>query len=173
MQGIKAPDPEMEKIFTELVSMHQTSLLRMCYLNLHDLGLAEDAVQETFVKAWKALPSFRGDSSVTTWLMRIAINTCRDMQRGAWLKHIGRTISLDQLAEPSASFSENEFAVNMEIAKLPAKQRETVLLYYYQNMNIDEVAKALGIAVSTASERLSRAKKKLRLALKEEMYFNE
>ena len=63
--------------------------------------------------------------------------------------------------------------MNMEIARLPAKQRETVLLYYYQNMNIDEVAKALGIAVSTASERLSRAKKKLRLALKEEMYFNE
>ena len=113
MQGIKAPDPVLEQTFTELVNAHQTSLLRMCYLNLHDSGLAEDAVQETFVKAYRALPAFRGDSDPKTWLMRIAINTCRDMQRGSWLKHISRTVTLDQLAEPSESFSEDAVAVNM------------------------------------------------------------
>ena len=135
-------------------------------------GLAEDAVQETFVKAYRTLPSFRGDSSLRTWLMRIAINTCRDMQRGSWLKHISRTVTLDQLAEPSESFPEDALAVNMEIARLPVKLRETVLLYYYQGMGIGEVAEALGIAVSSASERLKRAKEKLRYALKE-VYFNE
>jgi RNA polymerase sigma factor (sigma-70 family) len=62
--------------------------------------------------------------------------------------------------------------VNMEIARLPVKLREAVLLYYYQNMGIEEVAEALGIAVSSASERLKRAKEKLRYALKE-AYFNE
>ena len=172
MERIKAPDPDLEQIFTELVSSHQTSLLRMCYLNLHDTGLAEDAVQETFVKAYRALPGFRGECSMKTWLMRIAINTCRDMQRGSWLKHISRTVSLDQLAEPSESFSEDALAVNIEIARLPVKLRETVLLYYYQNMKIEEVADALGIGVSSASERLKRAKEKLRTALKE-VYFNE
>ena len=172
MQRIKAPDPATEQSFTELVSEYQTSLLRMCYLNLHDKGLAEDAVQETFVKAYRTLPSFRGESSLRTWLMRIAINTCRDMQRGSWLKHISRTVTLDQLAEPSESFSEDAVAVNMEIARLPVKLRETVLLYYYQGMGIGEVAEALGIAVSSASERLKRAKETLRYALKE-VYFNE
>ena len=172
MERIKAPDPDLEQIFTELVSSHQTSLLRMCYLNLHDTGLAEDAVQETFVKAYRALPGFRGECSMKTWLMRIAINTCRDMQRGSWLKHISRTVSLDQLAEPSESFSEDALAVNIEIARLPVKLRETVLLYYYQNMKIEEIADILGIAVSSASERLKRAKEKLRYALKE-VYFNE
>ncbi len=172
MERIKAPDPDMEQIFTGLVSSHQTSLLRMCYLNLHDAGLAEDAVQETFVKAYRALPGFRGECSMKTWLMRIAINTCRDMQRGSWLKHISRTVSLDQLAEPSESFSEDALAVNIEIARLPVKLRETVLLYYYQNMKIEEIADILGIAVSSASERLKRAKEKLRHALKE-VYFNE
>ena len=97
MQGIKAPDPSTEQVFTGLVSEHQTSLLRMCYLILHDSGLAEDAVQETFVKAYRALPAFRGQSNHKTWLMRIAINTCRDMQRGSWLKHISRTVTLDEL----------------------------------------------------------------------------
>jgi len=172
MERIKAPDPDTEQIFTELVSSHQTSLLRMCYLNLHDLGLAEDAVQETFVKAYRALPGFRGECSTKTWLMRIAINTCRDMQRGSWLKHISHTVTLDQLAEPSESFSEDAMAVNIEIARLPVKLRETVLLYYYQNMKIEEIADILGIAVSSASERLKRAKEKLRHALKE-VYFNE
>ena len=60
----------------------------------------------------------------------------------------------------------------MEIARLPGKLRETVLLYYYQNLKIEEVADVLGIAVSSASERLKRAKEKLRTALKE-VYFNE
>ncbi len=172
MERIKAPDPDMDKLFTELVDSCQTSLLRMCYLNLHDLGMAEDAVQETFIKAYRALPGFRGESSARTWLMRIAINTCRDMQRGSWLKHINRAVSLDQLAEPSESFSEDAMAVNIEIARLPVKLREAVLLYYYQNMKIEEVADILGISVSSASERLKRAKEKLRHALKE-VYFNE
>ena len=172
MQRIKVPDPATEQLFTELVNEHQTSLLRMCYLMLHDSGLAEDAVQETFVKAYRALSAFRGTSSLRTWLMRIAINTCRDMQRGSWLKHLSRTVTLDQLAEPSESFPEDELAVNMEIARLPMKLREAVLLYYYQNMGIEEVAETLGIAVSSASERLKRAKEKLRYAMKEE-YFNE
>ena len=173
MERIKAPDPETtEQTFTDLVNTHQTALLRMCYLNLRDRGLTEDAVQETFVKAYRALPAFRGDSNLKTWLMRIAINTCRDMQRGSWLKHISRTVTLDQLAEPSESFSEDAVAVNMEIARLPVKLREAVLLYYYQNMKIEEVADALGIGISSASERLKRAKEKLRTALKE-VYFNE
>lgn len=172
MQKIKAPDPSLEQRFTELVDTHQTSLLRMCYLNLHDTGLAEDAVQETFIKAYKALPGFRGESSEKTWLMRIAINTCRDMQRGAWLKHISRTVTLDRLAEPSESFSEDALTVNVEIARLPVKLREAVLLYYYQNMKTEEIADTLGIAVSSVSERLKRAKEKLRQSLKG-AYFDE
>ena len=172
MQRIKAPDPDLEQTFTEMVNAHQTSLLRMCYLNLHDSGLAEDAVQETFVKAYRALPSFRGDSDPKTWLMRIAINTCRDMQRGSWLKHLSRTVSLDQLAEPSESFSEDALAVNIGIAGLPVKLREAVLLYYYQDMTIEEAAEALGISVSSVAERLKRAKEKLRESLKE-VYFDE
>ena len=165
MQGIKAPDPATEQEFIELVDTYQTSLLRMCYLNLHDLGLAEDAVQETFMKAYKAMPAFRGKSNVKTWLMKIAINTCRDMQRGTWLKHIDRRVSLDQLQEASSS-------LNMEIAKLPVKLREVVLLYYYQDMRTEDIAEALSIAVSSVSGRLKRAREKLRHGLKG-VYFDE
>jgi RNA polymerase sigma-70 factor (ECF subfamily) len=94
------------------------------------------------------------------------------MQRGSWLKHLSRTVSLDQLAEPSESFSEDALAVNIGIAGLPVKLREAVLLYYYQDMTIEEAAEALGISVSSVAERLKRAKEKLRESLKE-VYFDE
>ena len=172
MQVVKGIDPSAEQTFTELVEAYQTSLLRMCYLHLQDMGLAEDAVQETFIKAYRALPSFRNECSLKTWLMRIAINTCRDMQRGAWLKHINRHITLDRLSQTIAPVSDDVIALNMEIAKLPVKLREVVLLYYYQDMKIEEAAEVLGVAVSTVSTRLKKARGRLRDALKG-VYFDE
>lgn len=172
MQGIKAPDPNAEQVFTELVDTYQTSLLRMCYLNLQDIGLAEDAVQETFIKAYRALSSFQNESSLKTWLMKIAINTCRDMQRGSWWKHINRAVTLDQLNSAILPVSDDVISLNMEIAKLPMKLREVVLLYYYEDMTTEEIADALGIAPSTVSSRLQKAREKLRLAMKG-VYFDE
>ena len=166
MQEIKTPAPDREQQFQELVDEYQVPLLRMCYLQLRDKGLAEDAVQETFIKAYRAWPTYRGESSVKTWLMRIAINSCRDQQRSSWWKHINRRVTLDMLPELSKDLPEDALAVNLEIARLPGKQRQAVLLYYYANLQIVEIAAALGIAPSTVSGRLKRAKEKLRAALK-------
>ena len=172
MQGIKAPDPGIEQQFRDLVAAYQTPLLRMCCLQLQDKALAEDAVQETFMKAYRALPAYRGECDIKTWLMRIAINSCRDMQRSGWWKHISRRVSLDMLPELPDSPSEDALTLNMEILRLPAKLREAVLLYYYANMQITEIAQALGLAPSSVSGRLRRAKEKLRAALKG-AYFDE
>ena len=172
MQKIKPPDPAVEQQFCELVSTCQTQLLRLCYLHLRDKGLAEDAVQDTFMKAYKALPAYRGECSMKTWLMRIAINSCRVAQRTGWWKHVSRRVSLDMLPEKSGDLSEDALTVNLEIARLPRKLREVVLLYYYAHMQITEIAEALGLAPSSVSGRLSRAKEKLRTALKG-AYFDE
>lgn len=157
---------------SELAEMYQEDLLRVCFLYLQDQGLAEDAVQETFLKAYRALPRYRGECSEKTWLTRIAINSCRDMHRTFWFRHVRWNELPDWTASCGPEVSEDAIAVSAEIARLPAKLKEAVLLYYYQDMTVNEVAQALGISQASVSERLKKAREKLRQALKG-VYFLE
>ena len=79
MSNVKGPDKAQNPDFEELVAQYQGSVLRMCFLYLCDKTLAEDAVQETFMKVYRGLNSFHGQSSIKTWIMKIAIHTCYDM----------------------------------------------------------------------------------------------
>ena len=74
MEITPGPARDIQATFTQLVDAYQKPLLNLCYLTLRDRTQAEDAVQETFLKAYRALPSFRGECSHKTWLTRIALN---------------------------------------------------------------------------------------------------
>lgn len=151
-----------DSAFEELVSQNQDKLLRTCYLYLRDRQLAEDAVQETFLKAYRSLPAFRGDSSQKTWLTRIAINTCRDLYRSEWFQHMDRRVTPEDLPECGAPFSSREESLIVEVMRLPRRLREVTLLYYYHGMDERDIAEALGISRSAVSDRLSRARRKLK-----------
>ena len=151
-----------DSAFEELVSQNQDKLLRTCYLYLRDRQLAEDAVQETFLKAYRSLPAFRGDSSQKTWLTRIAINTCRDLYRSEWFRHMDRRMTPEDLPECGAPFSSREESLIVEVMCLPRRLREVTLLYYYHGMDERDIAEALGISRSAVSDRLSRARRKLK-----------
>ena len=157
--------PSLDERFESLVERYQTSLLRTCFLYLGDAALAEDAVQETFLKAYRALPRFRGESSEKTWLMRIAVNTCRDVMRSGWFRHTDRRVTPDMLPETAAPPDLEASDLLAEVMRLPVKQREVVLLYYYQGMDVREAAKALGITKSSVSGRLKSARDNLRRLL--------
>ncbi|MEG2252621.1 MAG: sigma factor, partial [Clostridia bacterium] len=86
MEAVTGSGFFQEQAFCQLVTQYQLPLLRMCCIYLHDKSLAEDAVQETFLKAFKAISTFRGECSEKTWLMRIAINTCHDIKRSGWFR---------------------------------------------------------------------------------------
>ncbi len=151
----------------ETMVQYGERLLRMCYSYLGDRSLAEDAVQETFLKAWKGFVRFRGECNEKTWLMRIAINTCRDIRRSAWFKHIDRAVSLDQLSDLEVSFDARDDAVTKAVMKLRPRLREAVLLRWYQGLSAEETAQALGISRSTVYERLNRAQVVLKRELEE------
>ena len=160
-----AADESPKQRLTRLVGQYQTDLLRICYIQLHDTALAEDAVQETYLKAYRSMPAFRGGCSEKTWLMRIAVNVCRDMLRSSWFRHLDRRITPEQLPEPIAQPSEEDCFLTVEVMRLPQKYREAVLLYYYEAMTTDEIAQALGVAKSTVSARLEQGRQALRKAL--------
>ena len=124
---------------------------------------AEDAVQETFVKAYRSLNRFRGESCEKTWLIRIAINVCRDIQRTAWFKNLGRMVNLDDVKIPQEMQVKSE--VVDQIMRMPKKLREVVLLYYYEDMSQSEIAEVLGVSVTTVHRRLDKAREALRALL--------
>lgn len=156
----------LEEIFIHMVSEYQQKLLHMCTMYLHDGAAAEDAVQETFLKAYRALPQFRGECSEKTWLMRIAVNVCRDMTRSAWFRHTERRVTPDDLSLPAQGDPEDEREdLAQAIIQLPRRYKDALLLYYYQNMSQDEVAQALNTTPSNISKRLKHAREKLRIIL--------
>ena len=170
MGTVKGSDRNQEYALTSMIDQYQIPLLQMCFMYLHDKALAEDAVQETFLKAYKAMSTFHGACSEKTWLMRIAINTCRDMKRSTWFRYIDRHMTPEDIAPAPApqveDFDAEELA--QAIVKLPDKYKTVVLLYYYQDMTMREIADALGIAVSSVSGRLKQACAKLRKVLEKE-----
>ena len=85
----------------EWISRYSDDVLRTCFVLLSDRTLAEDATQDTFLKAWKSMGQFEGrhDASPKTWIMRIAVNTCKDYRRTQWLGKRNRVRSIDELPE--------------------------------------------------------------------------
>ncbi len=157
---------EAEERMDSLMAAHGDALLRMCYLYLQDEEMARDAVQETFLKAYRKWNSFRGESRALTWLTRIAINTCRDMRKTTWFKLFDRRVALESLPEPAYIQRFRDDTVLQTVAALPEKYRVVILLYYYQELTQDEIAKALGLPLPTVKTRLLRAKAQLRTQLK-------
>ncbi len=159
------PDRERDQRIEELIRLYQVPLLRLCYIQLQDRALAEDAVQETFLKAYKGFAEFRRESSEKTWLVRIAVNVCRDYQRGSWLRHTDRSVTPDMLQIGETQPETEDMDLSLAVMKLPPKMREMILLYYYQDMGTEEIARTLGITQSTVSYRLKKSREKLRKLL--------
>lgn len=165
MEVVTGPDSILREDFCRLVETHQTALLRTCYLILRDRGMAEDAVQETFLKAYRAADTFRGQCSEKTWLMRIAVNTCRDMRRRAWFRYMDRRITPEEIPEAAVPFAARDDSLTQAIMALPPREKETLLLYYYHDMTVTEIGESLHLSVSAVSNRLKRGRERLKALL--------
>lgn len=162
MSIVKGPDKLREEKLYQMIEKYEKELLRMCCVYLRDMSMAEDAVQETFLKAYKGLNSFRGNSRERTWLIRIAINVCNDMRRSAWFRFIDKKVDVDRLEIPRADQNDVSISLMMEIMRLPHKYMEVVLLYYYEDLKLNQIAEALGMSESMVSRRLRKAREMLK-----------
>ncbi len=162
-----------DELMEMLIRQHGNSLLRLCFMYLGDRAFAEDALQETFLKAFQALDSFRGESSAKTWLTRIAINVCKSIRRSAWMRHVDRNKSLDNLPAGEVPFEMADDTVIRAVMSLPERQRTVILLYFYQGFRVPEIAELLSRPLSTVSSQFQRGKAKLQQQLKGWYYDEE
>ena len=150
---------------SKLIERHSRRVRDYINMMVKDRDVAEDIFQETFIKAYRNLDSFRADSSEKTWLTRIAINTCKNVYRTGWFRYIDRTVTLDMITERPAPAAAEDDELTTEIMNLPVKLREVALLCWLQGMAYEEAAETLGISRQAVGSRLNRARKKLRFAL--------
>ena len=164
-----AQDPRREWL-ESAISRWEKPILRLCFAYLGDTALAEDAVQETFFKAWKHYDSFRGEAEEKTWLMRIAMNTCKDLLKSSWARNTDRFVTPEQLPEGAVPFEERDDTVTRAVMSLPPKLREATLLRWYQGLSLDEMSRVLRLPKSTVNYRLKKAKTMLKGELEEWYY---
>ncbi len=138
---------------------------------LRNPSLAEDAVQETMIKAWQSLPSFRGDASLRSWILRIAHNTSISMLR----RRRDRIMAPEDMPEVvggidparSSAALDDLRVVRHALEELDELSRSVVILREVEGMSYQEIADTLGVAVPTVKTRLLRARRTLGRALEE------
>ncbi len=164
MEQAAVPSYVREQRLQEWIDLYANDIIRICFVYLADRDQAEDAMQDTFLKAWKSMPSYerKGIENDKAWLMRIAVNVCRDYRRSAWFRHVDRRVSLDSLPRALEAADGRDRELTMDICRLPVKYRQVVLLYYFEGMNTREVSQALGLAPATAHRRLKKAEEMLK-----------
>jgi RNA polymerase sigma-70 factor, ECF subfamily len=169
LQDIALNEPDIER----LISEYSKGLVRLCYMLLKDVHLAEEAAWDTLYRAYRGYSRFRKESIEKTWITKIAINVCKNYMRKASYKELADSdyISLNYASnhESLAEFRSLE-AVELlnSVHALPEKYRQVILLRYYEQMSIVEISKLLNEKQNTISVRIRRAQDLLKQALKEE-----
>lgn len=175
-----------ESAFVEIMSRYRDRIFAIALGLLRNRADAEEIAQDTFIRAHRGLARFRGDSSLATWLHRIAVNLARNRYWYFFRRRRHATLSLDcalddssaatfadlvaaDAPDPARASATNEFAalVDMCLEKLDARHREILTLRTHLHRSYEEIAQALGINVGTVKSRIARARENLRALLAE------
>jgi RNA polymerase sigma-70 factor (ECF subfamily) len=154
--------------FWSLVEPYDRGLRALAYRLLGDRDLMDDALQEAYLKAFRALPSFRGDSAVASWLYRIVYNACLDQLRRAGRRRHAPLEAAGERSDPGpdpAEVATRRHDLGTALASLSPDMRAAVLLVDAEGMDYGEAAETLGIPRGTLASRLNRARAHLRRAL--------
>ena len=151
---------EMERV----VETYGTAMLRLSCMYLTDMSLAEDAVQDAFLKIYQAWRRFDSPEAERAFIMRVTVNVCKDYLRSAWKRRVNLVEKYPELPAPGSPIQE-QGRLYQEILKLKPRYREVILLHYYQQLRVNEIAEILNAPQSTVSIRLRRAKDELKKRL--------
>ena len=162
MERNNTPNP---REITRIVETYADMLLRLALNRTQNISEAEDIVQSVYLRLLRAHPQFRSAAHEKAWLLRTAINLCKDFKKSAAYRS---NTSLDEAT--TAELPPETTEVLELVNRLPEADRYAVYLFYFERMSIREIAYALNEKEGTVSARLSRARKKLKTLLKGEGY---
>ena len=143
-------------------------LIRLAYTYVKDVHVAEDIIQDVFLKVYEKEDKFRYESSFKTYLYRITINRCKDHLKSWSFRNIfftDRRWSVEEADESAENMMirfEEDYELGEEVLSLPIKYREVLILRYYQDYSVTEVSEILGIPENTVNTRLRRAKERIK-----------
>ena len=178
MNAASTLDPDQDAIaqvlaghpaaFETIVRRWQTPLVNLAWRFCRDRARAEDMAQEAFLRAYRSLAQFRGESAFSTWLFSLATNLYRNQVR----RLPATPLSLDEIAEPSdprsgrtetlLAQSSRDESLRRAILALPVKYRDAILLFYFHDQDVPAAARTLGIPEGTVKARLFRGRELLR-----------
>ena len=155
--------------FDALYTRYASDIIRVSYFYLGDRGKAEDVCHDAFVSLFVNRPALEPGHE-KTWLLKVAMNRCRDIWRSAWVRRvISGSPAFEMIPAPDTLGKHMEKAeVLQAVHSLPADFREIFILYYYEGYGISEISGILNLSEGTISSRLSRGRKKLEAILGEE-----
>jgi RNA polymerase sigma-70 factor (ECF subfamily) len=174
LQNISAILRGHSDAYRGIVERYQGYLFRLAVAYLGQPEEAEDAVQEIFLRAFKALGSFELSRRFKPWLVSIAVNYLKTAH-GRLQRYRNRSKSTDQLVVDASDSPEEQVmvkqardSVRAAVRRLPERLQSPVILYYLENMSVGEISEILEISVENAKSRLHRARKKLREILEKD-----
>ena len=169
MSAVRTPWSADTGAFDEIVACHQVRLYRLAYRMLRQREEAEDVVQESFLKAFEALPSLRAPKAFPAWLGRIATMLClarlRSARRRRECSLDGDTLEL--IDDPFSREGEDAELVRLALVALPSHYRALLEACYVQGYTYAELAASAGVEMHTLKSRLFRARRELRKRLEE------
>jgi RNA polymerase sigma-70 factor (ECF subfamily) len=163
--------------FEDILLAYQDKIYNLCRYMLGNAHDAEDAAQDTFLKAYQALPKFRPEASLYTWLYRIATNTCIDYKRKPVFESLfgaseeGERLIHDRVSDdpsPERLYQSKQMnqALQEGLARLSPKLRAVIVLLEIEGLSYEEIAETLDISLGTVKSRVARAREDLKKTMK-------
>lgn len=166
--NLYSPKINHNQFFENLVDQYGEALLRLAFSYVKNQQVAEDIVQDVFIRAFEKMDEFKGHSSYKTYLYRITINRSYDYLRSWSYKNVMLSHKLSMFfqsghsTETEVLVKDENYRIGKEVYSLPVKYREIIFLYYYKDFSVEEIADLLNCSENTVKTRLRRGREKLR-----------
>lgn len=163
--------------FSTLVDQYKDLVFSLALRMMKNKEEAEEVAQDSFIKVYKSLSKFKGDSKFSTWIYRVAYNTCLDRLKKNQRQQ--QTVTIDEYTEHQVKSLDNaydqlekkerELAIQNCLKLLPSEDSFLISLYYYEEQSLEEISKVIGLKPNNVKVKLFRARKKLATILKEQI----